>query len=103
MAAGQRAIVAAPFRGGDGPASLNCMAASPRQLLAGAAACAVAFLVLLGLAYGSDWARWVDTASLQGFLGLQGPTASPIAGWVASIGDPLKVGLIGGGLALVAV
>lgn len=79
------------------------MGPSPRQLLAGAAACAVAFLMLLGLAYGSDWARWVDAASLQGFLGLQGPTASPIASWVASIGDPLKVGLIGAALALVAV
>ena len=85
------------------PASLNRMSPRPRSLLAGAGACALAFLALLGLAYGSDWARWVDAASLQGFLGLQGPTSSPVAGHVASLGDPLQVGLIGGGLALVAL
>lgn len=74
----------------------------PRILLRGAAGCALAFLVLLGLAYGSDWARWVDAASLQGFLGLQGPTSSPIAWRVAQLGDALEVGLIGGTLALIA-
>jgi len=78
------------------------MSFGPRTLLAGAGVCALAFLALLGLAYGSDWARWVDAAALQGFLGLQGPTASPIASRVASLGDALQVGLIGGGLALVA-
>jgi membrane-associated phospholipid phosphatase len=74
----------------------------PRILLRGAAACALAFLALLGLAYGSDWARWVDAASLQGFLGLQGPTSSPIAWRVAHLGDALEVGLIGATLALIA-
>ena len=78
------------------------MISRPRTLLAGAGACVLAFLVLLGLAYGSDWARWVDAASLQGFLGLQGPTSSPIAWRVAQFGDPLEVGVIGGVLALIA-
>jgi membrane-associated phospholipid phosphatase len=78
------------------------MTSRPKTLLAGAGACAVAFLVLLGLAYGSDWARGVDAASLQGFLGLQGPTSSPIAVRVAQFGDALEVGLIGGALALIA-
>lgn len=78
------------------------MSPRPRALLAGAGACALAFLVLLGLAYGSGWARWVDAASLQGFLGLQGPTGSPVATRVAQLGNPLEVGLIGGTLALVA-
>ena len=79
------------------------MSPRPRTLIAGASACALAFLVLLGFAYGSNWARWVDAASLQGFLGLQGPTSSPWADRVASLGDALQVGLIGGGLALFAV
>ena len=76
---------------------------APRHLLAAAAACAVAFLVLLGLAYGSDWARWVDAASLQGFLGLQGPTTSPWAMRAAQLGDPLPVVLAGAALALMAL
>ncbi len=79
------------------------MTSRPRTLLAGAGACALAFLVLLGFAYGSDWARWVDAASLQGFLGLQGPTSSPIAWKVAGLGDAFEVGLIGATLALIAV
>lgn len=79
------------------------MSPRPRTLIAGAGACVLAFLVLLGLAYGSDRARWVDAASLQGFLGLQGPTTSPVADHIASLGNALQVGLIGGGLALVAV
>jgi membrane-associated phospholipid phosphatase len=79
------------------------MSPRPRTLIAGAGACVLAFLVLLGLAYGSDRARWVDAASLQGFLGLQGPTTSPVAHHVAALGNALQVGLIGGGLALVAL
>ena len=76
---------------------------APRHLLMGAAACAVAFLVLLGLAYGSDWARWVDAVSLQGFLDLQGPTTSPWAERFTRLGDPTPVALVACGLALVAV
>ncbi len=79
------------------------MSPRPRTLLAGAAACAVAFLVLLALAYESAWGRWVDSAALQGFLGFQGPTASPLADHVASLGNVLQVGLIGFGLALLAL
>ncbi len=75
----------------------------PRTLLVGAGACALAFLVLLGLAYGSDWARWVDAASLQGFLGLQGPTTSPLAARMAVLGNPAPVVLLCGMLALVAL
>jgi len=84
-------------------ATLTAMVPAPRHLLAGAAACAVAFLALLGLAYGSDWARWVDAVSLQGFLGLQGPTTSPWAERAARLGDPVPVALAAGALALVAV
>jgi membrane-associated phospholipid phosphatase len=100
MAASQRAIVAA---GRGHPATFAAMAVSPRHLLLGAAACAVAFLVLLGLAYGSDWARWVDAVSLQGFLGLQGPTTSPWAVRAVQLGDPGPVALTGAALALVAI
>ena len=79
------------------------MAVTPRVLLAGAAPCAVAFLVVLGLAYGEPHARWLDVSALQGFIGLQGPVVTPAAGWLVGLGDPLRVALLGGGLALVAV
>ena len=78
------------------------MAARPRTLLVAACACALGFLVLLGLAYGSDWARWADAVSLHGFLGFQGSTGEPVAEAIAHLGDPLQVGLIGSALALVA-
>ena len=79
------------------------MAVTPRVLLAGAALCAVAFLVVLGLAYGEPHARWLDASGLQGFIGLQGPSVTPVAEWLVTLGDPLRVALFGGGLALVAL
>ena len=82
---------------------MTAMDPTPRHLLAGAAACAVAFLVLLGLAYGSDWARWVDAVALQGFLGLQGPTTSPWAERAIRLGDPMPVALAACALASVAL
>lgn len=78
------------------------MTPRPRTLLAGAGGCALAFVVLLGLAYGSDWARWVDATSLQGFLGFEGSAAEPAMHALSRLGDPLPVGLIGLALAAVA-
>lgn len=78
------------------------MAPAPRALLAGAAACAVAFVILLAFAYGSSEARWLDASALQGFLGLQRPRVTPVTQWLAALGNPLQVGLIGGGMALFA-
>ena len=78
------------------------MALTPRAMLQAAAVCAAAFAVLLVVAYGSDGARWLDASGLQGFLGLQRPSVSSLTSWLASLGDPLQVGLIGGALAVVA-
>jgi len=79
------------------------MAVTPRVLLAGAALCVVAFLAVLGLAYGVPHAQWLDVAGLQGFIGLQGPVVTPVAEWLVTLGGPLRVALLGGVLALVAL
>ncbi len=49
------------------------MGLQPRILLRGAALCAVAFAIMLALAYGSPEARWLDASAFQGFMGLQRP------------------------------
>jgi len=76
---------------------------APRVLLAGAAACAVAFAVLLALVYGSDQVRAVDVAGLRGFLGLQGPTVSWVVAKLIPLGNPVPVVLIAAVLAAVAL
>ena len=78
------------------------MVLTPRALLTGAALIAVAFLALLGVAYGSPEVRWLDASALQGFLGLQGPMVNPVAERLVALGNPAEVGLIGAALALVA-
>ncbi|MBA2439119.1 MAG: phosphatase PAP2 family protein [Thermoleophilaceae bacterium] len=79
------------------------MVLTPRALLAGASVIAAAFLALLGVAYGSPGARWLDASAFQGFLGLQGTTLTPLAERVVALGNPTEVGLIGSALALVAL
>jgi len=73
-----------------------------RALLVGAAACAVAFVVLLALAYLSAEARAVDGAALEGFVGLQRPAVDRITGLLQSFGDPVPVVLVAAVLAGVA-
>jgi membrane-associated phospholipid phosphatase len=79
------------------------MALRPRALLAGAALCAVVFVVLLTLSYEWSWVRWVDASSLQGFLGLQGGRVSPVAEAIGSLGNSIPVAIAAVVLAGVAL
>ena len=79
------------------------MALEPRTLLRAAGWCAGVFVVLLVIAYSSDRARWLDASALQGFLGLQRPNVTPLTTFLSSLGDPVWVGLIGCGIALLAL
>ena len=79
------------------------MSLTPRALLAGAGVIALAFVVLLALAYGSSHARWLDAATLQGFLELQRPVVKSVSQQLVTLGDPVPFVLIGIGLAGVAL
>ena len=79
------------------------MPLTPRALLAGAGVVALAFVVLLALAYGSPQARWLDAAALQGFLDLQRPVVESVSQRLVKLGDPLPFALIGCALAAVAL
>ena len=79
------------------------MALSPRTLLTAAGWCAGLFVGLLVLAYSSNGAQWLDASALQGFLGLQRPTVTPLTEFLMSLGDPAPVGLIAAGIALLAL
>ncbi len=74
-----------------------------KSLLAGAAACAVAFGIVLALAYLSSEARAVDSAALQGFSGLDRPGSRGLINGLIDIGNPVPVALIGLLLALTAI
>ena len=79
------------------------MALQPRILLRGAALCAVAFAIMLALAYGSPEARWLDASAFQGFMGLQRPKVTDLTTWVGSLGNPGQVAAISLGLIAVAL
>jgi membrane-associated phospholipid phosphatase len=68
-----------------------------------AAGCAVAFVALLTLAYGSDGARWMDASALQGFVDLQRPAVERLSERLAQLGDPLEVQVIGAALVAIAL
>ena len=72
-------------------------------MLAGAAACAVAFGALLTLAYGFADARAVDAAALEGFLGVGGDRVTRLANALTDLGNPLPVALLAIALALIAL
>lgn len=97
--AARGAIVAAA----RAPLASGRMALTPRALLRAAVGCAAVFVALLLVAYGVDGARRLDASALQGFLGLQRPSVTPLTDRLTSLGDPLKVGLLGGALALLAL
>lgn len=84
-------------------ASLGSMALTPKALLAGAGAIAVAFVALLLLAYGSAQARWLDAAALQGFLDLQGPWVKSASEQLVRFGNPVPFAIIGAALAAIAL
>jgi membrane-associated phospholipid phosphatase len=65
-----------------------------------AAVCAVAFCVLLVVAYTSSGARSLDASALSGFLELQGQHVVPLAQRITHLGNPgpvivMTVGLMG--------
>jgi membrane-associated phospholipid phosphatase len=68
-----------------------------------AGACAVAFALLLMLAYAPGPARWLDGTALQQLATMQHTSVSALADRLVAIGDPAEVGLIGIALALIAV
>jgi len=70
------------------------MALKPRILLRGAALCAVAFAIMLALAYGSTEARWLDASAFQGFMGLQRPKVTDLTTWLGKLGNPGQVAMI---------
>jgi membrane-associated phospholipid phosphatase len=63
------------------------MVSRVRAPLLGAGACALAFLLLLALAYGSGPARRLDASALLGFVGLY----RPLFIWLGDLGDALPV------------
>ena len=79
------------------------MALQPRILLRGAALCAVAFAIMLALAYGSTEARWLDASAFQGFMGLQRPKVTDLTTWLGKLGNPAQVAMIALGLMAVAL
>jgi membrane-associated phospholipid phosphatase len=70
------------------------MARRPGTLLLAALWCAVAFLALLAVAYGSSGARSLDARALHGFIDLRSPGVEGRVSWVAALGNPLQVGLM---------
>ena len=75
---------------------------SPRALLLGAAACAVAFAVLVLFAYGSGQVRYVDGTAVQSFIGALGSSGTTWATRFVQIGDPFPVAILAGCLATAA-
>ena len=64
---------------------------------------AVAFLILVAVAYGSADARSLDARALHGFIDLQRPGVEYRINQIAMLGNPAQVGIIGALLAGVAL
>jgi membrane-associated phospholipid phosphatase len=63
--------------------------------------CAVAFALLLAVAYGLPLGAHADAMALDGLIALRGPIATPIATAAAHLADPLPVaGILAGLVAL---
>lgn len=78
------------------------MLRAPRQLVGLAACCVAAFLVVLLVACKTGAGRWLDGASLQGLIGLQGGRVSPIIAKVARLADPLPFAILTGSVCALA-
>jgi membrane-associated phospholipid phosphatase len=76
---------------------------TPRRLLAAAAACVAAFVVLLAVVYGTDRGATADTRALYDFGKLQRPRVAEIADGIAHLADPVPFALIGAVLVVVAL
>ncbi|HEU0023623.1 MAG TPA: phosphatase PAP2 family protein [Thermoleophilaceae bacterium] len=79
------------------------MALRPRTLLLAACWCAVAFLVLLAVAYGSHEARSLDARALHGFIDLQAQDGESRTYRIAMLGNPAQIGVMALALALIAL
>jgi membrane-associated phospholipid phosphatase len=79
------------------------MARRPTTLVLAALWCALAFLALLALAYGSSRARSLDATALHGFIDLQRPGVERAIDAIAHLGDPLSVGVMVAALAAIAL
>lgn len=79
------------------------MRITPKALLAGAAVCGLAFAIVLVLAYFSDTAGAVDSAALEGFLGLDREGSQHLVTELVSVGNPLPVAITALVLALLAL
>lgn len=78
------------------------MTRRPLILLGAAGACAGFFLLLLGLAYGSPAARYLDATALESSVAL-GPRGGSLPDRIVQLGDPAVVIVIGAVLAGVAL
>jgi membrane-associated phospholipid phosphatase len=67
------------------------MRAGARSPLLAVAACSVAFLSLLGVAYALGPAARIDATALHGLATLRGPWASPVAHVFTQLADPLPL------------
>lgn len=83
--------------------SLNGVDDRTRKLVFGVTGCALAFGLILLLAYGFPAARELDAKALQGLLGAERPKLHKLTSAIASLGDPLVVGLAGVVMAGVAL
>jgi membrane-associated phospholipid phosphatase len=79
------------------------VARRPGNLLLAALWCAVAFLALLAVAYGSEDARSLDARALHGFIDLQRPAVERTVNEIAALGSPPQVALLTALLAGVAL
>jgi len=74
-----------------------------KSLLGGTVACAVAFGVVLALAYWSGAARTVDNAALEGFRGLDRAGSQGFLKALVDLGNPAPVAIMGLLLSLLAL
>lgn len=79
------------------------MARRPRELLFAALLCALAFLALLAVAYGSASARSLDARALHDFIDLGTPKVEGRIPWVGAFDTPFRVGCMVAVLAGVAL
>src|SRR4051812_4092980 len=90
------------FSGGSARADYPGMVTrTPRYMLATAALCAVAFVVVTALAYFFGPAQYVDDAALHGFVSLYRPSIAGIAKALAHLCNPFPYALVA--VALIAV
>lgn len=83
--------------------TLNRVVIRARELLIGAAACALAFVLLLLAAYGSQRVRRIDATALQALFDVNRPGFLSLAQKVAHLGDAVFVALAGLVLAGIAL